>query len=180
MAKYTTLLKTLIENDFDIGLKDYPLFDESYRDTLNKKIIDHFYYQEIGFETAALFKHYLNVTMQEIMPYYNELYKTQELVKNPLTTDDIQQTDIIDRNDAKKNVYSETPQGMLSIGDVNSETYATNATLDEIKTHDEHTLNRKGRSGISESALLAQYRSTFINIDMMIIEELQNLFMGVY
>lgn len=54
MATYTTELRRLIENGFDLGLDDYPIFDEEYRAVLNKKIIDHYYFCEIGFETAGL------------------------------------------------------------------------------------------------------------------------------
>lgn len=38
MAVYTVQLKTLIENHFDIGLKNYPIFDENYRKILNEKL----------------------------------------------------------------------------------------------------------------------------------------------
>jgi hypothetical protein len=84
VAKYTTELRTLIRNGFDIGLNDYPIFDEDYRAILNKKIVDHYYFSEIGFETAAIFKHYLNTTMREIMPVYNKMYLTNDLIENPL------------------------------------------------------------------------------------------------
>ena len=84
MAKYTTELRTLIKNGFDIGLNDYPIFDEDYRPILNKKIVDHYYFSEIGFETAAMFKHYLNATMREIMPVYNKMYLSDNLITDPL------------------------------------------------------------------------------------------------
>ena len=82
MAHYTVTIKTLLDNHFDLGLQDYPIFNESYRNILNKKIIDHYYMNEIGYETAELFKHFLNSRMNEIMPYYNELYKNQEKKKH--------------------------------------------------------------------------------------------------
>ena len=37
MSQYTTELRYLIQQNYDFGLKDYPIFDESYRDVLNKK-----------------------------------------------------------------------------------------------------------------------------------------------
>lgn len=83
MAKYTIELGRLLESHFNIGLKDYPIFDENYRQTLNEKIINHYYFREIGMETAELFKRYLNMTMCEIMPYYNQLYKSELLEFNP-------------------------------------------------------------------------------------------------
>ena len=89
MAVYTVQLKTLIENHFDIGLKNYPIFDENYRKILNEKIINHYLFNEIGMETAELFKFYLNTTMREIMPYYNQLYKSELLEFNPLYDADL-------------------------------------------------------------------------------------------
>ena len=56
MSKYTTQLRYLIDMKYDIGLNDYPIFDENYREILNNKIINHYYTEEIGFETARLFK----------------------------------------------------------------------------------------------------------------------------
>ena len=76
MSVYTTQLRWIVENGYDLGMKDYPIFDETHREELNKKIIDHYYLREIGFETVGLFKRHLNVRLNEIMPYYNELYKT--------------------------------------------------------------------------------------------------------
>ena len=78
MAHYTITIKTLIDNDFDFQMTTYPIFDESYRNVLNQKILNHYYESEIGFETAALFRFYLNTKLNEIMPYYNDLYKMQK------------------------------------------------------------------------------------------------------
>jgi hypothetical protein len=84
MSKFTTELNSILVSGYDLGLKDYPIFSSEYRDKLNKKIYDHYRFHEIGFETVAKFKHYLNTTMNEIMPYYNKLYETELLSVNPL------------------------------------------------------------------------------------------------
>lgn len=62
---------------------DYPIFDESYRNVLETKIIKHYYTREIGFETVGLFKLKLNAKLNEIMPYYNKLYESELLKFNP-------------------------------------------------------------------------------------------------
>lgn len=64
----------------DIGLHDYPIFDEAYRDTLNQRIYDHFAYREIASDTPQMFVYYLNRRMREQMPTYNKIY--QELLKD--------------------------------------------------------------------------------------------------
>lgn len=61
----------------------YPLYDASYKGALETKIINHYYFREIGAETAAQFKFMLARTLNEIMPYYNQLYKTADLNFNP-------------------------------------------------------------------------------------------------
>ena len=79
-------------NIFDF---DYPIFDEAYRGVLEKKIIRHYYTREIGAETFGLFQLYLSDKMNEIMPYYNQLYASELLSKNisPLTNSGYYQTD---------------------------------------------------------------------------------------
>lgn len=84
MSKYTTELRYIIEGGFDLGLKDYPIFSEEYRKQLNHKILNHYYFHEIGFETAQRFKFYLNTRMNEIMVYYNQLLKSELIKINPL------------------------------------------------------------------------------------------------
>lgn len=277
MSKYTTELRYLIENNFDIGLKDYPIFDENYREPLNRKIINHYYFREIGFETAELFKRYLNNTMNEIMPYYNQLFKSELLEFNPFYN--VDKTVTADKNNnsvsdfvgnisgkntqtadtentqtnngkqqtttaatstgesvgnstttnKNKKVSSDTPQGFLSINSIENETYASVAemgnaesinnskatsnnaengitdqtTADETKatgnsksnaTTETDTANKTtsndfenyishviGKSeGETYSEMLMKFRETFLNIDMMIIDELKTCFMMIY
>ena len=100
MSIYTTQLRWIVErlqtqagsqpDDFSacyqyLGLNDYPIFDENYRSLLNDKIIRHFYFREIGFETAAQFAWYLRRTMHENMPYFNQLYSSLNLITDPIT-----------------------------------------------------------------------------------------------
>lgn len=68
--------------------EEYPIFDENYRSVLNAKILKHFYTREIGYETYGLWKLKLNTKMQEIMPYYNEVYKTTLYEYNPVIDTD--------------------------------------------------------------------------------------------
>lgn len=277
MSKYTTELRYLIENNFDIGLKTYPIFDENYREVLNQKIINHYHFREIGMETAELFKRYLNTTMCEIMTYYNQLYKSELLEFNPfynvdktLTSDknnnsvsdfignitgknkQTADSENMQTNNGKqqtttaasstgesignstttnknKNVSSDTPQGFLSINSIENETYASaaemgnaesinnskatsnnaengttdQATADESKakattksnattatdtenkttsTDFENYVNHViGKSeGETYSEMLMKFRETFLNIDMMIIDELKTCFMMIY
>lgn len=58
-----------------LGLTDYPIFDEEYRNVLNNAIYQHFCYRQIAADTPQLFVFYLNRRMSEQMPTYNALYK---------------------------------------------------------------------------------------------------------
>lgn len=48
----------------------------NYQRYLEKKILKHYYMREIGFETLGQFQLHLNAKLNDIMPYYNQLYIT--------------------------------------------------------------------------------------------------------
>lgn len=75
MSTYTTELRYPLTQGENIGLTDYPIFDEAYREPLNQKIIQHFWFREIGFDTWGKFVYILNRRMNEIMPAYNKMYQ---------------------------------------------------------------------------------------------------------
>lgn len=87
MSQYTTQLRYILENpmwtDERLGLSNYPIFDENYRNTLNQKIKDFYYFEEIGYETPARFCFKLRQKMNLIMPYYNKLYQSELLKIEP-------------------------------------------------------------------------------------------------
>lgn len=58
--------------------------DEERKEEIEQKILRHYYTQEIGFETVALWKFHLNATLAEIMPRYNLLYKNLDNIKSKL------------------------------------------------------------------------------------------------
>lgn len=197
MAKFTVELRYLVETNYDLGLNDYPIFNEDYRETLNNKIISHFYMREIGFETAGLFVNRLRTKMNEIMPYYNKLYETELLKVDPFQSYSYNQTKYYNEdkntntnlNQNNKVVESDTPQGLLSINDIEDEVYASKANIGNSDSAENYT----GKIGSKEtteatgaingtpfSDLLMRYRMSLINIDMMIIEDLEELFMQIW
>lgn len=212
MAKYTITIKTLIDNNFDFQLTSYPIFDENYRSTLNHNILYHYYENEIGFETAPLFRLYLNQRLNEIMPKYNELYKAQKklidenlLLSNVNLTETMQGTNTTQTNSTSqstnsgtsnnKNLFQDTPQGEIANTDIDAQTWATNLTLDRNTTN--NTINDTnsasgsgtnnyvktivGNNGGKYSVeLLQQIENNLMNIDLMIINELYDLFMQIF
>ena len=71
---------------------DYPIFDEAYRSVLETKILKHFYLREICAETVGAWKHFLDMRMNEIMPYYNKLYESELIEFNPMYDVDYDKT----------------------------------------------------------------------------------------
>lgn len=197
LAKFTVELGVILKSGFQLDLNSYPIFDESYRDELNNKIIRHYWFREIGFETAALFRDRLAVKMSEIMPYYNQLYKSTLINIEPLETHRlVRELTRTENNSGSstvnadgKTVYSDTPQGLLNINSIEDEIYASNASLGNSVTDSQAQEDRNtGESEVkygntsnkSQSELLEEYRRTFLNIDMQIINELEGLFMGIW
>lgn len=94
-GEYTETLGNLIALGYDtddklhLSVDYYPIYDENHRAELNEKIIRHYALREIGQETAQQFIFYLGVTMAEIMPYFNERYKTLDMEYNPLQSVDM-------------------------------------------------------------------------------------------
>lgn len=54
----------------------YPIYDENHRKELEMKILRHFYTREIGMETYGLWHMRLKTKIIEIMPFYNQLFKS--------------------------------------------------------------------------------------------------------
>ena len=261
----------------------FPIFDENYRSVLETKILKHFYTREIGLETVGLWKLKLNTKLNEIMPYFNQLYSSQLYTFNPFYDVDLtrkhridgsgkRDTDTTSNTETQHRItvdetgntvtdntststgegtsentevrtgtnnqtddfvekYSDTPQG--GITDLRADKYLTNATIrdddkkqttndnvkndgktssnvstkDDTEVEDSRNTETSGNNssttngnvsatltntedyletvqgkngGTSYSKLLMEYRETFLNIDMMVIERLEDLFMQLW
>lgn len=228
MSKYTTQLRWIVEqlgSGLDvpegqeyanavykyIGLDKYPIYDEYYRPKLNDKIINHFYFREIGFETAAQFAWYMRRTMNEIMPKYNRLYETLLTdFDHPLadwtrhrvgniegaTTSDTDTTGRSENDTHDRNVFQDTPMNMLSnegSPSIENLDYATTVTYDDSRTDGttSGTSKNKGTSitdriedeygrNRSLASLINEFAEKFVDIDLLIIGDLETLFMGLW
>lgn len=235
MSKYTMELRKLFEpitfyptlytrEEVEGFFKDYQLSDYLTReqiDTINetglwskdklaKKIVDHYYMREIGFETIGLFVHYAKVTMQELMEEYLPLIYSSAIQYDPLVNVDY--TETFERTKETENegssdsssssnasslgVNSDTPQGQISKTAILSGTYATSSGANENESsvssessnqansneNENYTKHVKGNSGVSATAqkMIEQYRANIRAIDREIIERLNILFMGLY
>ena len=204
MAKYTITIKSLIDNNFDFKMDSYPIFDENYRDTLNQNILYHYYENEIGFETASLFRFYLNQKLNEIMPYYNELYKVQKkLIDENLLLNNVNlKEQLIGSNTTEtnsksessnngKSLFQDTPQGQISQTDIDNQTWATNLTLNKNEIADQSNATGSGTNEYIKTIIgnnggkfnidvLNDIKNNLMNIDLMIINDLNDLFMQIF
>lgn len=204
MATFTTPLHRVVElTGNKIGLDEYPIFDDSYRESLNQKIVNHYWNQEIGQETIDLFVFAMRRKMNEIMPLYNQLYESARTKFDPLLTVDIRNfstnkgtaessedsENASESHSESRAVASDFPQNRLA----GNKDYATSAQDNVAETIAKGV--GKGKSstvqdGTTESettgfqgnraALLLDYRQTFLNVDMDVIKELEELFMLVW
>lgn len=208
MADFTLYLWEVMEFTDDIGLKEYPIFKEEYRATLNKKIVDRYLNREIGHETIDQFIHNMRRKMNEIMPYYNQMYLSEQIKYDPLTTINMESlgtgvnqteanstgnsTNTGDSEAESLSVTSTYPQSALDdsdegvYGDGSSESKSKgkqSAQADETrnekaKADTSTTSNTKGYQG-SPASLIMEYRRAILNIDVAILGDLNELFMSV-
>jgi hypothetical protein len=228
MARYTVQLRKVIETigedqvlkwfqDYD--LTNYLTFEEIKVITdkgtwsparLARKIIDHYYMDEIGSETVALFKHRVKVAMQEIMEEKLPLIYSASLQYNPLTNVNYTETytgENTSANTTSSNstatsdssgltVNSDTPQGQINKQSILKGTYASSTSANEIEDSAHttssgssngsgtqiYTKHFEGNQGISATyqKMIEQYRDNIRMIDREIIEDLRDLFMVIY
>lgn len=232
MASYTIEIRKIIDfygrDTVEGWFKDYNLEDyltqEQITSIVNagvwnknklaKKIVDHYYMREIGFETPALFENRVKVRMQEIMEDYLPVIYSNSIEFDPLVNVDFTETferevesesensgssnSSSNSSSSGLNVNSDTPQGEISKATILQGKYASNTSAsetgseveDETTTSNSGTANQtenytkrtKGNSGVSATAqaLIKQYREIIRAVDREIIEELNDMFMGIY
>lgn len=125
-SKIDEILDKAVPRVFDF---EWPIFDEEYRVPLEKKILRYFYTREIGCETYGLWKLMLQNKLCEIMPYYNQLYKSELLMAgvNPLT--DVDYTKSGNRTDEGADTRTTEREGTD-----NTETSATSKDVKKGET----------------------------------------------
>lgn len=174
-ARYTEVLYNLLKNErtktaIDKSLSTYPLYQSTSqhlynipniiptREELNDKILNYYKYREIGFETVGRFLDELEISMKEIMPYYNQLFFSADQDYNIIYNVDYQRT--INRDlsgntssntssnatdttstdtsttSQSKHISSDTPQNQLSITNkqIDSVDYANQADWNKDDT----------------------------------------------
>ena len=173
---------------------------------LAKKIVDHYYMREIGFETPGLFEHQVKIKMQEIMELELPVVYSNSLEYDPLESVlfDITETRNIEGTGTSNSestssgsgtsISSDTPQTNIQKADILAGRYASQANGSETESSVEGnttstsntietlTHHEQGNKGVLDSyqKMLVDYRKSLVAVDTRIIEKLNSLFMGIY
>lgn len=159
-------------------------------------IEDHYFMREIGFETPMLFKHYLNTRMREIMPKYNAMYASipaydpnmKTFSESGTTTASGTKGSTFTKGEQRDIRYDfDTPMNTDSIN-TDSPDHMSGADRSDYgartdtESGSDSSTSTISRSGTNQSVFqtIEQYRAFEFNIDKMIIEELEDLFMMIF
>ena len=101
---------------------------------------------------------------------------------NEKAVDDTTATENRNITDTQNAVNSNTTNRTENTSDriMNRENSTSDVNNNELKTTDEYVEKISGYEGISSNELLKQYRNNILNIDLMIINELNDLFIQLW
>lgn len=188
-ARYTEVLNNLMINEdamqaINTAMSDYPLYQTDpnvvkvygtayaipTRDELNAKILNHYRFMEIGQETFGRWLFELNTALNEIMPYYNQLFYSADQDFNPIYNVDYKKTimgtqnatsnttgtstDTTTNTDYTKAINSKTPQDSLDISDteIDDVKYADDASWGKNSGSSTGTSNTSGKTSNNGSS----------------------------
>lgn len=147
---------------------DYPTYTPEQKNNFEQLFLNTYYVQEICAETEALWQQLLKTRLRLIMPYYIQLYKSEEVTIDPLagdkitdTSNDVTQgensdeyttnskTDTTTTNSGKnRSVRSDLPNQPMTLTDLEGEFYANQANLTQDEQNNQGTseTNNSGNS----------------------------------
>ena len=207
MSKYTLELRYMYE-DKNFKLFDFPynLYDNDLKPWFEEKFYQHFMFYEIGFDTIGMFKQRLMSKLNDIFPYYKQLYETEIRSKGIdfMLNKDLKESYVreLTSNSNSNQESNVTSNSLSTAGQLTPSLIANSQKIDKFmdtaqkdnassnststgesngNSKEEYTLTSQGNIGITSSAeLLTKWRETILNIDLMIFEECNDLFMQIF
>lgn len=209
MANYTIELRKIIESKINIFDFDYPFYNENEKEYFQDRFIKHFYFREIGSETVSRFKHYLEDKLHEIAPFYKHLYETTIYNYDPILNYSVEEQiqrslNELNNGSVKNNVNTtnnsnnsssqyDTPITPIANTrktpsfieeDTNNNTTVGSGTEERTSSNnltENNSRTMKGNIGVMATQdLIMKEREIIININKMIFEECDELFMQIY
>ena len=207
MSNYTLELRYLYK-DKKFKLFDFPynLYDNDLKPWFEEKFFQHFMFYEIGFDSVAMFKQRLMSKLNDIFPYYKQLYETETAAKSVdfLLNKDLKESYVreLTSNSNSSQESNAATSGLSTSGQLTPSLISNSQKIDKFmdsaqkdesssnatssgestgNSKEEYTLTSQGNIGITSSAeLLDKWRQVLINIDLMIFEECNDLFMQIF
>ena len=207
MSKYTLELRYLYEDE-NFNLFDFPynLYNNDLKPWFEEKFYQHFMFYEIGFDTIGMFKQRLMSKLNDIYPYYKQLYETEIRAKGIdfMLNKDLKESYIreLTSNSNSNQESNVTSNSLSTAGQLTPSLIANSQKIDKFmdsaqkdnsssnststgesngNSKEQYTLTSQGNIGITSSAeLLTKWRETLLNIDLMIFEECNDLFMQIF
>lgn len=189
MSRYSTTINDILQdedakNELLKALSTYPLYKpknpENFsrvptREELNTKILNYYRWYEIGSETVGRFLFDLKATMELIMPYYNQKFKSIDIMNeiddifgNLDVTESYEEnrtgnvknnssatstSDVTSENKTNsemstngRNVNAKTPQSQLSVKTIDKISSASEMSWNEDSNNSNATSNDKSNS----------------------------------
>ena len=207
MSKYTLELRYIYE-DKNFNLFDFPynLYDNDLKPWFEEKFYQHFMFYEIGFDTIGMFKQRLMSKLNDIFPYYKQLYETEIRSKGIdfMLNKDLKESYVreLTSNSNSNQESNVTSNSLSTAGQLTPSLIANSQKIDKFmdtaqkdnssssststgesngNSKEQYTLTSQGNIGITSSAeLLTKWRETLLNIDLMIFEECNDLVMQIF
>ena len=197
MAQYTLELRTILKSKDIFKNIDYELYNNDLKPIFEDKFIKRFFFREIGVETVSRFLINLEQTLNEIMPYYKQLYDTTLLKYDILNNNEVVEeiTREIIKADKRLTFGTNTSTGtsfdtpITSTNSYRSKPSFINEGVDNIDTKNQSEGNttenftrkfKNNQSNVSKQDLIIKQRELIVNIDKMILDDLEILFMQVF
>ena len=188
---------------------DFPFYSDLAEDKLEfeKQFVLHYYTREIGVETFGWWKLRLKSKLFDVMPKYKQLYDIEQKKYNLYDTVNMERTVNSTNNTNGKgsskqtsensrqtdDLYSDTPQGGLEnvkagkylseyrYLDDNSAATVNNTNENSSMHNGQQTEKWSGKeAGMTYSEIKMKERKAILNINLMLINEFEELFMGVF
>ena len=207
MSNYTLELRYLYK-DKKFKLFDFPynLYDNDLKPWFEEKFFQHFMFYEIGFDSVAMFKQRLMSKVNDLFPYYKQLYETEIACKDIdfMLNKDLKESYVreLTSNSNSTQESNAATSGLSTAGQLTPSLISKSEKIDKFmdtakkdetssnstatgestgNSKEEYTLTSQGNIGITSSAeLLDKWRQVLLNIDLMIFEECNDLFMQIF
>ena len=175
----------LVRDNWDFGLNDYPIWDESKREWLNELIIDEFYFREIAFDSPSTFISRLNHTMNKTMYWLNVVFESNETLKthddllnNEEINETVESTTHSESEQDNKSYSATTPQQSMLDKDIADYYDVGNFGGQVGKSDGDSTVSshRKGHYGRTLTGAVREYFESASNTLRILFSQLDVLF----